>query len=35
MIVGVMASGDESFAKKHQELAKQVGSALPNSDIIF
>jgi len=28
MIVGVMASGDESLAKKHQGLAKQVGSAI-------
>src|SRR5689334_16120704 len=28
MIVGVMASGDESSAKKHDRLAKQVGSAI-------
>ncbi len=28
MIVGVMASGDESLAKKHGGLAKQVGSAI-------
>jgi SLOG cluster4 family len=28
MIVGVMASGDESLAKKHEGLAKQVGSAI-------
>jgi predicted Rossmann-fold nucleotide-binding protein len=27
-IVGVMASGDESLAKKHEGLAKQVGSAI-------
>ncbi len=27
-IVGVMASGDESLAKKHAGLAKQVGSAI-------
>jgi predicted Rossmann-fold nucleotide-binding protein len=27
-IVGVMASGDESLAKKHQGLAKQAGSAI-------
>ena len=28
MIVGVMASGDESLAKKHEGLAQQVGSAI-------
>jgi predicted Rossmann-fold nucleotide-binding protein len=28
MIVGVMASGDESLAKKHEILAKEVGSAI-------
>jgi predicted Rossmann-fold nucleotide-binding protein len=28
MIVGVMASGQEASAKKHQDLAKQVGSAI-------
>jgi predicted Rossmann-fold nucleotide-binding protein len=28
MIVGVMASGDESLAKKHHDLAQQVGSAI-------
>jgi predicted Rossmann-fold nucleotide-binding protein len=28
MIVGVMASGDKSVAKKHEGLAKQVGSAI-------
>ena len=28
MIVGVMASGDESLAKKHEGLAKQVGSLI-------
>ncbi len=27
-IVGVMASGDESLAKKHEGLAKEVGSAI-------
>jgi predicted Rossmann-fold nucleotide-binding protein len=27
-IVGVMASGDESPAKKHEGLAKQVGSTI-------
>jgi predicted Rossmann-fold nucleotide-binding protein len=27
-IVGVMGSGDESLAKKHQRLAKQVGSTV-------
>src|ERR1043166_4824203 len=28
MIVGVMASGDESFAKQHQGLAKQIGRTI-------